>query len=205
MFRVVLLLMLSIALPTVAQDVPELDHSAVFNFTQADSESVAIPAPTAVASQTIVAEAAIAPISASSSRPLMEPALVQASNAMLLEPVVANSTRKLPEGPSVKQQRAWWALTLAQHGAATFDAWSTRQSLTSGNGYERNPLLKPFAGSSALYPVMQVLPLGLDYLSKRMMRSQHGIFRKTWWVPQTIATAGFVWSGAHNLRVANLR
>ena len=143
-------------------------------------------------------------ISQATGDPALLPVATLASPA---QPIMAVSTPSLPDKPkpSVKQQRVWWALTVAQHGAATFDAWSTRKALTSGNGYERNPLMRPFAGSGAIYPVIQVLPVGLDFVSQRMMRSRHGFFRKTWWVPQTVATAGFIWSGARNLNVARGR
>jgi hypothetical protein len=137
-----------------------------------------------------------------------DPALLPTANlSSLAQPIMAVATPRLPEKPqpTVKQRRTWWALTIAQHGAATFDAWSTRKALSSGNGYERNPLMRPFAGSAAIYPVIQVLPVGLDYASQKMMRSRHGFLRKTWWVPQMVATAGFIWAGARNLNVANRR
>ena len=105
--------------------------------------------------------------------------------------------------PAQVDTRMWWGLTIAQHAAAVFDSWSTRQSIGSGRGYERDPLLRPFADSPAIYPAMQVLPTGLDYLSRRMQRSSNGVFRRMWWVPQTAATVGFVWSGIHNLGVAS--
>lgn len=45
----------------------------------------------------------------------------------------------------------WLTLTIAQHSAATFDAWSTRRAISSGQGLELNPLLQPFAGNASLY------------------------------------------------------
>lgn len=105
--------------------------------------------------------------------------------------------------PPIKRQ--WVVLTALQHGSATFDAWSTRQSLASGNGYERNPLLKPFANSAAIYPAIQLAPLGADWISWRMARSSKPFMRKMWWLPQSVATAGFIWSGVRNLHVANMR
>jgi hypothetical protein len=205
----VLLLISSLTVSALAQELPNSDYSAVSNFTAADMDSTsrepvdAVPLESRAITSDNLTSAAGVSSSATLPRLAGDLSTFPASNAMLLEPVIATSTAKLTERPSLKQQRVWWALTAAQHGAATFDAWSTRKSLESGNGYERNPLLRPFAGSPAIYPVIQALPLGLDYLSKRMMQSRHGIFRKTWWVPQTIATAGFVWSGAHNLSIAN--
>ncbi len=40
--------------------------------------------------------------------------------------------------------RSWLALSLVQHGAATFDGYSTRQSVSRGN-VEDDPMLRPFA------------------------------------------------------------
>ena len=121
------------------------------------------------------------------------------------QPVVRAQTSKPNETASKSPKRAWLALVALQHGSAAFDAWSTRQSILSGHGYERDPLIKPFADSAAIYPALQVLPIGLDYLSNRMMRSSNGMVRRLWWVPQTVSTVGFVWSGARNLHVAALR
>ena len=121
-----------------------------------------------------------------------------------VQPVAPLEKTKTSETTGWKSKR-WFALTVAQHGSAAFDAWSTRQSLGSGNGYERDPLLKPFANSAAVYPALQVLPFGLDYLSSRMMRSQNTMVRRFWWLPQTVSTVGFVWNGARNLHVANMR
>ena len=103
------------------------------------------------------------------------------------------------------KSKRWLALTAMQHGSAVFDAWSTRQALSSGNGYERDPFIRPFARSATIYPALQVLPLGLDYLSSHMMHSQNTMVRKLWWVPQTVSTVGFVWNGARNLHVATIR
>ena len=114
-----------------------------------------------------------------------------------------HKTPRITTLPAQVDMRKWWGLTVTQHAAAAFDSWSTLQSTGSGRGYERDPLLRPFAESPAIYPAMQVLPAGLDYLSRRMLRSSNGVFRRMWWVPQTAATVGFVWSGIHNLGVAS--
>jgi hypothetical protein len=101
-----------------------------------------------------------------------------------------------------RSNRSWLALTIAQHTAATFDAWSTRRAISRGGSYEADPLMRPFAHSSALYGVMQIGPGALDYLARRMRRSDHKWVRRLWWVPQSAATVGFVYSGAHNLAVS---
>ena len=108
-------------------------------------------------------------------------------------------------GPGQREVRIWRGLVIAQHSAAIFDAWTTHESLASGNGYERNPLVKPFANSAAIYPVLQVAPIGFDFISHRMMRSRNSFVRKTWWLPQAASTIGSLWCGSRNLHVANLR
>jgi len=101
--------------------------------------------------------------------------------------------------------RTWIALAGVEHGAAAFDAWSTRVSITSGNGKELNPLMRPFAGSAAIYGAIQVTPTITDLWARKLMHSRNGAYRKLWWLPQAVETAGFVLSGANNLRVAGGR
>jgi len=98
-----------------------------------------------------------------------------------------------------RQRRMWLALSVAQSGAATFDAWSTRRVISSGQGQETNPMLRPFAGNASLYVAIQAAPLVLDYLGHRMMTSRFGWARHTWWMPQAIGTAMSVASGAVNV------
>jgi len=97
--------------------------------------------------------------------------------------------------------RDWLALSITQHGAATFDAWSTRRVISSGQGRELNPTLRPFAGNGSLYVVAQVGPIVFDYLGRRMMTSQRRWARRTWWIPQVASTIVLLASGAHNLSV----
>jgi hypothetical protein len=96
--------------------------------------------------------------------------------------------------------RSWLALAMVQHGAATFDAYSTRQAIGRG-AVEDDPLMRPFAHSGAIYAAIQVGPLLLDYVARRMQHSEYGMVRRVWFVPQTASTVGFVLSGAHNLGV----
>jgi hypothetical protein len=109
-----------------------------------------------------------------------------------------------PEKPRYEHssRRLWFTLTIAQHGASTFDAWSTRRVISSGQCQEQNPLLKPFAENASLYATIQVGPLALDYLGHRMMKSQHGWARHAWWLPQALGTAVSLASAAHNLHLA---
>jgi len=98
-----------------------------------------------------------------------------------------------------KQKVAWIGLSVAGHGAAAFDAYSTRQAISGGYGTESNPLLRPFAHSGAIYVATQVNPTVMDYLGHKMMTNRRPWVRKIWWVPQA-AGAGFsVAAGAHNL------
>ncbi len=105
-----------------------------------------------------------------------------------------------PEKP--RMSRTWLALTMVQHGAATFDAYSTRQAIGHG-AVEDDPLMRPFAHSGAIYAAIQVGPLLLDYVARRMQHSEYGMVRRMWFVPQSASTAGFLISGVHNLSVAS--
>jgi hypothetical protein len=111
-----------------------------------------------------------------------------------------------PEKPRSEQpsRRLWLPLTIAQHGAATFDAWSTRRVISSGQGQEQNLLLRPFAGNASLYAAIQVGPALLDYVGRRMMKSQQGWARHAWWLPQALGTAISIASGVHNMGVASV-
>ena len=105
-----------------------------------------------------------------------------------------------PEKP--RTSRSWLALAIMQHGAATFDAYSTRQAIGHG-AVEDDPLMRPFAHSGAMYAAIQVGPLVLDYVARRMQHSEYGMVRRMWFVPQTASTAGFLISGVHNMSVAS--
>jgi hypothetical protein len=95
----------------------------------------------------------------------------------------------------------WLALSIVQHGAATFDAYTTREAVSAG-AREDDPLIRPFAHSPAIYAASQVAPMLLDYAARRMQRSQHAFLRHAWWLPQSASTALFIFSGVHNLGVA---
>jgi hypothetical protein len=104
--------------------------------------------------------------------------------------------------PETHPSRAWLLLSIAEHSAATFDAYSTRLAVSKGAS-EGDPMMQPFAHSPAMYGAIQVCPLVLDYVARRMERSQHSLLRRTWWMPQSAATGIFLFSGAHNVNVAN--
>lgn len=98
-----------------------------------------------------------------------------------------------------RQRKIWYALAIAGHSGAAFDAWSTRRAISAGAGTEGNPMLRPFVHSNALYAATQVSPLVMDFLGKRMMTSQHKWVRRMWWLPQTAGASVSFTAGAHNV------
>jgi hypothetical protein len=114
---------------------------------------------------------------------------------------VKPTSREPYESPAKK--KAWFALMAASHAGAAFDAWSTRRAISGGFGTESNPMLRPFAHSNALYAATQVSPLVMDYLGRRMMRSEHPLLRKLWWLPQSAGGAMSFAAGAHNVGVVH--
>lgn len=97
--------------------------------------------------------------------------------------------------------RTWLALMVADHGAAAFDAYSTRYAVGHG-AVEQNPLMRPFVHSDSIYAVSQITPAVMDLVARRMMRSQNGFLRHMWFVPQTLSFGTYVFAGAHNMQVA---
>jgi hypothetical protein len=123
------------------------------------------------------------------------------------------STIRLPELPLAKpvgiigvenlpSRRSWLILSLAQHSAAAFDAYSTRQAVSRG-AVESDPLMRPFSHSPGIYAAIQAGPVVLDFLARRMQRSHNNFLRHTWWLPQSASAGLFIFSGVHNLHLAN--
>jgi hypothetical protein len=104
------------------------------------------------------------------------------------------------EAESVPSRREWLALMILEHGAAAFDAYSTRGAISRG-AKEEDPMMRPFAHSPAIYAAIQVGPALLDVLARHMQRSQNNFVRRTWLVPQSVSTGGSIFSGVHNLSV----
>ncbi len=100
------------------------------------------------------------------------------------------------------QRIAWYTLMAAGHGAAAFDAYSTRLAVSGNYATETNPFLRPFSHSSALYAVTQVSPAVMDYIGKRMMVSENRWVRKMWWLPQAAGSGFSVAAGVYNMGVA---
>ena len=100
-----------------------------------------------------------------------------------------------------RKLRMWRGLAIASHGAATFDAWSTRHAITAHGAQELNPMLRPFAGNASLYAVIQIGPALMDYAGRKMMYSRHAWVRRLWWVPQGASFVSSLFCGAHNLSI----
>lgn len=121
------------------------------------------------------------------------------SSVCILEPAPVKPVKVYP-AETPRMSHSWLALMIAQHGAATFDAYTTRQAIGRG-AVEDDPLMRPFAHSGAIYAAIQVGPLLMDYVARRMQHSEYGTVRRIWFVPQSASAIGFVLSGAHNLGV----
>jgi hypothetical protein len=116
-------------------------------------------------------------------------------------PDVSTKENKFREAISEPSRRQWLALAFLQHSAAVFDAYSTRQAVGHG-AVEDNPMLRPFAGSGAIYAATQLTPLVLDLVAYHMQRSEYSLLRRFWWMPQTVSAGLSIFSGFHNLSVA---
>src|SRR5260370_14839302 len=101
--------------------------------------------------------------------------------ALAVQPVKAAYTRPRE---TRGQRVAWYTLMAAGHGAAAFDAYSTRLAVSGNYGTETNPLLRPFSHSSALYAAAQVSPAVMDFIGKRMMVGGNARGVQMWWVPE---------------------
>ena len=127
------------------------------------------------------------------STPAREPIL----NTSVVKPATTESYE------TSRQRKIWQGLMAASHGAATFDAWTTRRAISGGYGVEADPLQRPFAHSGAIYASTQVTPLIMDYLGHRMMRSSHPWMRRAWWVPQSASASFSLGAGIHNYGVVH--
>ena len=125
------------------------------------------------------------------------------SNEILAEDSLSNIYLPPPPAfrptiePTARTNRLWFTLSVAEHSSAAFDAWSTRRAISEGRA-EADPMMRPFAHSAAIYGVIQVVPFGLDYVARRMHQSA-GWTRHVWWVPQSVATAAYLFSGSYNV------
>lgn len=104
-----------------------------------------------------------------------------------------------PESP--RERGIWYGLMAVSHGAAAFDAYSTRRAISGDYGVEGNPLLRPFSHSGAIYAATQVSPAIMDYMGHRMLRSHNTLIRRFWWLPQTAGGSLSLSAGIHNYRL----
>jgi len=111
-----------------------------------------------------------------------------------IQPVEVKAAEKHP------YTKQWLVITAVQHGAAAFDAYSTRQAISRG-AVEDDPMMRPFAHSDGIYAAIQAGPVALDFVARHMQHSENGFIRRMWWMPQAISTGGFLFSGVHNLGV----
>jgi len=125
-------------------------------------------------------------------------AITPGSQPLLNSPVKPASTESYE---TRREKMMWYGLLAAGHGTAAFDAWTTRRAVDSGYGVEGDPLQRPFAHSGAIYATTQLTPLIMDYLGHRMMRSEHPLLRKAWWVPQAASASVSLGAGIHNYHV----
>ncbi|HEY0702839.1 MAG TPA: hypothetical protein VGD60_08740 [Candidatus Acidoferrales bacterium] len=116
----------------------------------------------------------------------------------------ANSSREnqIERAVETPSRRQWLALAFVEHGAAGFDAYSTRIAIGHG-AVEEDPLMRPFAHSPSIYASTQVGPVLFDLLARHMQRSEYPLIRKVWWMPQTLSAGISIFSGVHNLNVAS--
>jgi hypothetical protein len=134
---------------------------------------------------------------------------VYSSSADAISPVARPfpdaSLKPVVERPEVspRKKKIWYGLMAAGHGAAVFDAWSTRRAISGGYGTEGNPLLRPFSHSGAMYAATQFNPFLMDYLGRRMMTSNHTWMRRFWWVPQVAGAGVSFGAGVHNYRLVH--
>jgi hypothetical protein len=142
--------------------------------------------------------------SIANAEPNPDPSLVTAPRVLnpaliMNTPVTTPTRRKSVAEEHPTAIKYWRGLTIASSSAAAFDAWTTRRNIETGRFKEENTWLKPFAGNSSLYAVMQVRPVVFDYVGHRMLRSNKKWVRNLWWVPQTAQTAANFWCGAKNM------
>ncbi len=122
-------------------------------------------------------------------------------------PAPIPASQPQPEEPPLIQadiippRLPWQILSAGQHGAAAFDAYSTRHAITRG-AVEEDPLMRPFVHSPEVYVAIQLGPAVLDIVARHMQGSRNNLWRHSWWLPQSASTSLFLFSGIHNLQLA---
>lgn len=125
------------------------------------------------------------------------------STSAAIEPLVSSPVK--PATPDAyetpRKRKIWYGLIATGHSASALDAWTTRRAISGGYGVEADPFQRPFANSGAVYVTTQVCPLLMDYIGYRMMRSNHSLMRKTWWIPQAASASVSAGAAIHNYRL----
>jgi hypothetical protein len=158
------------------------------------------PAPKGVAVSSSTEGTATSTLLAESNAPAAQNS--QALDTIHLSQLPPAKPSKVLGVEGVPSRKEWLLLSIADHSAAAFDAYSTRAAISRG-ATEANPLIRPFAGSDGLYAAIQVAPFALDFVARRMQRSQNGLLRRTWWLLQSVSTGVFLFAGVHNLGVSS--
>jgi hypothetical protein len=134
-------------------------------------------------------------------------------NAAVISPAISGSAAVQPFSNSPvrsagrssletpRERNIWYALLAVSHGAAVFDAYSTRRAISGNYGVEGNPLLRPFSHCNVIYAATQVSPAIMDYVGHRMLKSHNTLLRRFWWLPQTAGASFSVGAGIHNYRL----
>lgn len=178
--------------------VPQLgDTAKVVAIANAASQLPSLPSLTSDSASKVTTAAASLPSAPEPKASLAPDPVALRTASQPLSPVLARPS----ETP--RQRKIWYALMVAGHSGAAFDAWSTHRAVSGGYGQEANPFLRPFANSKAIYAATQVSPAFMDYLGKRMMVSQNEWIRKLWWVPQLAGASLSFASGALNVGVVH--
>jgi hypothetical protein len=100
-----------------------------------------------------------------------------------------------------RERGFWYGLMAVSHGAAAFDAYTTRRAISGNYGVEGNPMLRPFSHSNAMYAATQVSPAIMDYIGHRMLKSHNTLIHRFWWLPQTAGGSVSLAAGIHNYRL----
>ncbi|HKS81612.1 MAG TPA: hypothetical protein VJR23_08900 [Candidatus Acidoferrales bacterium] len=201
----------NLAAPATRASAPAPVNTASLFAATPDEKPVVIPKPAAGDAKVVTPNAGTVKLNSSNSKPpgsytLDSVALDSNQNSQ------AFSTIRIQDPKAPKQigvitaesypsRKAWWTLSIVQHSAAAFDAYSTRRAVSMG-AVERDPMMRPFANSPGIYAAIQVGPLVFDYFSRKMQRSESPVIRRMWWLPQTGSTVASLVSGVHNMSVA---
>ena len=171
-----------VASEKTAPSAASLEHPVSFNSTKPDA-----PTPKVIAANT----------EEESSSSTIESFSAPAPVKSVVKPATPESYE------TSRQRKIWYGLMGASHGAAAFDAWTTRRAINGAYGTEGDPLQRPFANSNAIYATTQVAPALMDFLGHRMMRSENPTLRKFWWIPQAASTGVSLGAGIHNYRIVH--